>query len=514
MNKLYKYFIVASIMLVSISGCDDEDLTDLNVNPTQANVVDWRFMLTTAQVQAAENRYSNGRVHLNLAGGLIQQMATMQIGGERGSGDKYMYHLDSFNALWDRYPTLVLKTIEEVIRQTGPEGESPNSTNLHHVAQVVKALPVHLLTDMHGNIPYTELNKGIDGIFFPKYDTQESIYKSLLAILQTAANTIGTGTDELGSADVIFNGDLQKWKKFANSLMLRLAMRISNVDPGTAQTFVQAAITGGVMESNLDMAWLQMADGPSDWFNKNGMSRALNPSDWGANNMISETLVEWLKANNDPRLEIYSARGPWDGPWDFTPANQVGMPNGLDEEMMRVWLGQTEPVDREGQFSRLNPELLNDADPFIFMTHAEVEFLLAEAVMKGWGTTGKTAEEHYNDGVRSSMKQWVIFQPSKTITDAEVDAYLAANPFDGSMEMLSTQHWAANFLQWFEAYANWRRTGFPVLTPTNYPGNYSGGQIFRRIEYSTVEIANNEDNVVSGGTSPDDVMTRIWWDVN
>ncbi len=112
------------------------------------------------------------------------------------------------------------------------------------------------------------------------------------------------------------------------------------------------------------------------------------------------------------------------------------------------------------------------------------------------------------------MKQWVIFNPSKTITDAEVDAYLAANPFDGSMEMLHTQHWAANFMQWFEAYANWRRTGFPVLTPTNYPGNYTGGQIFRRIEYSTVEIANNEDNLRSGGTSPDDVMTRIWWDVN
>ncbi len=512
MNKLYKYFIVASIMLVSISGCDNEELTDLNVNPTQANEVDWRFMLTTAQVQAAENRYSNGRVHLNLAAGLIQQMATMQIGGERGSGDKYMYHLDSFNALWDRYPTLVLKTISEVIRQTGPDGASPSSVNLQHVAQVMHALSTHLLTDMHGNLPYTEMNKGIEGIFFPKYDPQESIYRAMLAKLQTAANTIGTGTDDIGSADVIFGGDLVKWRKFANSLMLRLAMRVSNVDAGTAQQFVQAAISGGVMESNDDMAWIQMADGPSDWFNKNGLSRALNPFDWGANNMISKTLVDWLYQNDDPRLEIYSARGPWEGPWDFNPDNQVGMPNGLDEAMMRDWLGQTEPVDREGQFSRLNPELLDDADPFIFMTHAEVEFLLAEAAMKGWHTGDPV--EHYNNGVRSSMKQWVIFNPSKTITDAEVDAYLAAHPFDGSMEMLHTQHWAANFMQWFEAYANWRRTGFPVLTPTNYPGNYSGGQIFRRIEYSTVEIANNEANLVSGGTSPDDVMTRIWWDVN
>ncbi len=510
MNRIYKYFIVASIMLISVSGCDNEELTDLNINPTQANEVDWRFMLTTGIVQAAENRYSNGRVHLNLAAGLIQQQATHQIGGERGSGDKYMYHLDSFNALWDRYPGLVLKTLAEVIRQTGPEGTSPNAVNLHHVAQVMYIHSIHLLTDMHGNIPYTELNKGIEGIFFPKYDTQESIYKDMLAKLQAAATTIGTGTDVIGGADVMFNGDLTKWKKFANSMMLRLAMRVSNVDAALAQQYVQSAIAGGVMTSNDDMAWLQMADGPTEWFNQNGISRAMNPSDWGANNMMSKTLVDWLQANNDPRLEVWSVRGLWDGPWLTDAADQIGMPNGMDIEMLEAYTGQ--PFDRENQFSRINPELLDDHDPFIFQTYAEVEFLLAEAAMKGWHN-GDPAT-HYNNGVRASMTQWDIFNPTRVITDAEVDAYLAAHPFDGTMKMLHEQYWAANFLQWYEAYSNWRRTGYPELTPTNYQGNYSNGQIFRRIEYSTVEIANNEANVVAGGTSPDDVMTRIWWDVN
>jgi hypothetical protein len=258
------------------------------------------------------------------------------------------------------------------------------------------------------------------------------------------------------------------------------------------------------------MAWLQMADGPTEWFNQNGISRAMNPSDWGANNMMSKTMVDWLQANNDPRLEVWSVRGLWDGPWLTDPADQIGMPNGMDIEMLEDFTGL--PFDRENQFSRLNPELLDDHDPFIFQTYAEVEFLLAEAAMKGWHT-GDPAE-HYNNGVRASMLQWGIFNPTKVITPAEVDDYLAAHPFDGSMEMLHNQYWAANFMQWFEAYANWRRTGYPVLTPTNYPGNYSGGQIFRRIEYSTVEIANNEDNVMAGGTSPDDVMTRVWWDVN
>ncbi|RMG23596.1 MAG: SusD/RagB family nutrient-binding outer membrane lipoprotein [Bacteroidetes bacterium] len=510
MKLLNKFLILGFICLMPMMGCDTQELVDLNVNPTAANQVDWRFMLTTGQVQAAENRYVNGRVHLNLGAGLIQHMATLQVGGERGAGDKYYYHLDSFNAYMDRvYPT-ALKTLAEVIRQTGPEGANPSWTNLHHVAQVMYILPMHIMTDLYGNVPYSEANKGIDGIFFPAYDSQESIYKDMLAKLDAAAKTIGTGPDNIGSADVIFGGDLTKWKKFANSLMLRLAMRISKVDPGTAQEYVQKAIAGGVMESNDDMAWIQMAEGPSQWFNQNGISRALIPDDWGANNMLSKTLVDFLQSRNDPRLTIFAVRGKWGGPYLTAPEDQIGMPNGYDATTIREYLGVTDPIDRELEFSRLNPLMLDVDDPFIFMTHAEVEFLLAEAALKGWHNGD--AATHYNRGVKSSMQQWTIFDPSFVVTDDQVDAYLAANPFDGTEKMIGEQHWVANFMQWYEAYSNWRRTGYPELTPTNYPGNYSNGQIFRRIEYDVTEVATNP-NLQKGGTSPDDVMTRVWWDV-
>jgi len=514
MNKIYKYLIFTLLVLMPF-GCSNEDLVELNINPTQANEVDWRFLFTNGIVQTVENRYINGRVNLNLASGLIQQTACQCIGGERGSGDKYFYHLDSHDGLWFRLPEFALKTLAEVMRQTGPEGSSPNSVNLFHAAQTLYMVSLHQLTDAYGNIPYTELNQGIEGIFFPAYDEQEFIYKDMLARLQASANALGTGSDELGSADVLFNGDLTKWKKFANSLMLRLAMRISNVDPATAQQYAEAAVAGGVMESNDDMAWLQMADGPSVWFNQNGISRAMNPSDWGAINMLSKTFVDQLQSTNDPRLEVISVRGPWDGPWLTDPADQIGMPNGMDVPMLEDMLGK--PLDRENDFSRINPELLDNADPFIIMTHAEIEFLRAEMVMKGWNNSGPgagTAEEHFNRGVTSSMLQWDIFGPTKDITLAEVNAYLAANPFDGTMEMLHTQHWIANFFQWHEAYANWRRTGFPTLTPVDYPGNDTGGQIFRRYRYASYEIANNNANLQAGGTMPDDMMTRIWWDVN
>ena len=494
-----------------MTGCDNDELVKLNDNPTATTDIDWKFLLTDGQVRAAENRYINGRVHLNLASGLIQQMATLQVGGERGSGDKYYRHLDSFNGFMSVVYENALKTLGEVIRQTGPEGMDPDEVNLHHIAQVMYIIPMHIMTDLHGNVPYTEANRGIDRIFFPAYDDQEFIYKDMLAKLETAAATIGTGPDEVGDADLLYGGDFSQWKKLANSLMLRLAMRISNVDPATAQSYVEKAIAGGVMESNDDMAWIQMASGPSQWFNQNGISRALIPDDWGANNMLGKTLVDFLKERNDPRLMIYSGGiGIWGGPYNTDYEAQKGMPNGYDSETIKEFENTTEEINRELVYSRLNPAMLDVDDPYIFMTYAEVEFLLAEAAVKGWYNGDATA--HYNAGVKGSMQQWTMFDPSLTVSDEEVAAYLAANPFDGSERMIGQQHWAANFMQWYEAYSNWRRTGYPELTPVNYPGNVSGGQIFRRIEYYTEEVANNP-NLQTGGTLPDNVMTRVWWDV-
>ncbi len=512
MKQFNKYLFLFSIFcMIPLVSCDTDDLVELNIDPTMANELDWRFVFTDGQVRAAENRYANGRVHLNLASCLIQQMSSLQIGGERGAGDKYMRHLDSFNAYMDRVYEWAMKPIAEVIRQTGPEGANPSWTNLHHMAQVLYIFPMHVMTDLYGNVPYSEANKGVEGIFFPQFDDQQFIYNDMLQKLETAAGTIGTGPDEVGNADLFYQGDFDKWKKLANSLLLRLAMRVSNVDPGTATKFVQSAIAGGVMQSNEDACIVPMASGPSQWFNQNGISRALIPDDWGGQFMLGKTFVDFLKDRDDPRLRIFAVRGQWGGPYLTDPADQVGMPNGFDAETIKGYLGTTDAVVRDVEFSRLNPLMLDLDDPFILMTYAEVEFLLAEAALKGWHN-GDPAE-HYAKGVKAAMQQWTIFDDSFVVTDEEVDAYLAANPFDGTEKMIGEQHWAANFMQWYEAYSNWRRTGYPELTPVNYPGNASAGQIFRRIEYNVVELATNP-NAVAGATQPDDVKTRVWWDVN
>ncbi len=510
MNQI-KYILLACLFIIPQIGCDTDELAELNISPTAANQVDWNLLFTTGQVRTALNRYVNGRVNLNLASGLIQHTACLCLDGERAGGDKYFRNLDSFNAYMERVYETSLKPIAEVIKQTGPEGLNPEMTNLHHMAQVLYILPMHIMTDLYGNVPYSEANKGTEGIFFPAFDTQESIYMDMLNRLEAAANNIGAGSDNVGEADLFYGGDFNQWKKLANSMMLRLAMRISNVDPVTAESFVRKAIAGGVMDSNADMALVQMASGPDIWFNQNGISRALRPDDWGAQNMVSKTMVDFLQERNDPRLSIYAAKGTWPGPYSKAPEDQLGLPNGNDTESIKEVMGSSEEVNREETFSRINPQLLDLDDPFILMTYAEVEFLLAEAAVKGWSSGD--ASTHYNQGVKASMQQWTIFDPELVVSDAQVDDYLAANPFDGTNEMIGEQHWASNFMQWYEAYSNWRRTGIPELTPVNFTGNISGGTIFRRLEYNSLEVANNP-NAATQGTSPDDVKTRVWWDVN
>lgn len=166
-------------------------------------------------------------------------------------------------------------------------------------------------------------------------------------------------------------------------------------------------------------------------------------------------------------------------------------------------------------YSTIKTIITGEGAPMFFQTYAEVEFMLAEAAER-WGLAGGNAEVHYNAGVRAAMKMLAIYGDAAVIDDAAIDAYLVANPFNAAnaLEQINTQYWAATFLNEYEAFANWRRTGFPNLTPTNYPGNETGGTIPRRLTYSTSEQSNNPDNYAAAIASqgPDILTTRVWWD--
>ncbi|MEZ4829711.1 MAG: SusD/RagB family nutrient-binding outer membrane lipoprotein, partial [Bacteroidia bacterium] len=363
-------------------------------------------------------------------------------------------------------------------------------------------------------------------VFFPKYDTQEFIYTDLLKELDEATAAMSASNPDEGftRADMLYKGDIAKWKKFGYSLMLRFAMRVSDVAPALANTYVTKAVAGGVFTSNDDNLWVPLDNGPSEWQDQNGISRAFFPGDGGQPSFLSKTFIDWLKgtdpnstADDDPRLMVISGGiGDWTAagwtPINTDPLAQKGLPNGYDQAGLDALEGKT--VVQGETYSRINVLMLDDADPYMIMNHAEVEFLMAEALERGIGSgISGTAADHYNAGVKSAMQMYTPFDASLTVDDAEVEAYLATYPYGSkpAMQMIGEQLWASKFFNWWEAWSDWRRIGYPVLTPTNYPGNLTNGTIPVRLRYPNQESTANPN--FTSGSSANDFTTRVWWDV-
>jgi hypothetical protein len=217
-------------------------------------------------------------------------------------------------------------------------------------------------------------------------------------------------------------------------------------------------------------------------------------------------------SDDDPRLFIITegVNGNTD------PLAQQGMPNGLDGPGLDEYTGIPNSVPNE-LFTQLNLDLLEDDDPYPLMTYSEVEFLLAEAAIRGIGNVSGSAKDHYENGVRAAMQMYVPMDAEAIVTDAEVDAYLAAHPFpegddEAALEMIGTQMWASKFLNWWEAWSDWRRTGYPVLEPTNFPGSVTPGYIPTKLRIPNRELATNNENYQAGRTTPDDPTGLVWWD--
>ncbi|PSL07688.1 SusD/RagB family nutrient-binding outer membrane lipoprotein [Cecembia rubra] len=527
-NRIITYLLIFSLPLI---GCDTDSLHDLNINPQAVNQVDLNFIFTAAQLgsasggSAGDNRYIDWRTNIGMTAYLIQHLANA--GGGIAPGDKYIENFESNNAPFEFWYGDALKNISEVLRQTGPGGyDEGKKVNMRNAARILRVLNFHRLTDFYGNIPYFEALQGMDGVYFPKYDKQSEIYPHLLKELEEATAALSPSNPDEGfsRADIIFNGDIAKWRRFGYSLMLRLAMRVSNVAPSLANEYVTKAAAGGVMQSNSDNAYVPMTEGPSLWVNQNGISRAFFPGDGGQPSFMSKTLIDWLKAGAtaadevDPRLMVISGGiANWSAvawtPTNTNPLEQVGMPNGYDAAGLDALFGR--PVNQEATFSRINFRLLKRDSPYQLMNYAESEFLLAEALQRsiGSGITG-TAKSHYDAGVKAAMQMYVQYDNTLVITDAQVTAYLNRHPFGvgkPALQMIGEQLWASKFLNWWEAWSDWRRTGFPVLTPTNFPGNVTNGQIMRRLRYPAAEAATNA-NFQSGATLPDIFTTKVWWD--
>ncbi len=503
--KLFSGALLAASLLM-LASCD-AGFEEMNVNPTQANQVDPNFKLTNIQLRISGERYENWRTNLIYSSVMIQHFATLPT---YWAGDKYTYIGSYSAAMWDRYYPNIAKNLEDLLLQTS---EDPEDANLHHITQIVRVIMYHRLTDLYGDVPYSEAGKGfIEGITQPKYDQQSDIYADMLAKLEAAATGLNPANRSFGSGDLMYQGNVEQWRKLANSLMLRLGMRLVKVDPGAAQSWVSKAIAGGTMTSNADIAYVPHND-PSGWRNGNGSVFLADGSP-----RLSKFFVDWMVAHGDPRLEVY-------GVIPVAGSAPIGMPNGKIAggsdpangiENDPSWIscdGGAEPCGMD-VYMQPNPMIKGQDDPMFFMTYAEVELLKAEAAVRGWHSGN--AATHYENGVRAAMEYLSMYDPNAAIDGASIDAYLTANPYNAAtgMQQINEQIWAAVLLNEYEAFANWRRTGYPQFTPVNYPGNVTGGTIPRRLRYREAEAVANPENYSAAVSQqgPDEFTTRVWWD--
>lgn len=506
--------IYAAVIAILLPSCD-KDFEEMNIDPNASMEVIPDFLFTKAQLDAVSVNYV-GAAYLTI-GGSMQHFATYK--EVPAAGDKYFNHSYS-TGNWNAYSGAVI-ALQQVIDAVS---ENPEDINKLSVARIWRVYIFHRLTDLYGDIPYTEAGHALTGEnYTPTYDEQSFIYNDMLMELEEAANALDPALPTFGNSDLIYGGNTGQWRKFAYSLMLRLGMRLTEVDEATARTWVEKAIAGGVILDDEDIAIIEYIDGTqvsSRNFIANGLMNVdyLNPQneDNVEGGKLAKTLIDHLKETNDPRLNVWSVvwvKSPT-GLYvaDTATALQKGMPNAAFNNY---------PADFN-TYSEPNPATILRYDtPLLVFTNAEVYLLLAEAALRGW-YNGMTAAQAYENAVRAGMRQWALFGDAGVISDERIDSYLALNPFKTSgtfeqqMEQIQTQKWVSLFLEdEYEIFANWRRTGYPELTPTSYPGNLTGGTIPTRFVIPDSEEIYNSENFYEarsrqGGTNL--FTSRVWWD--
>jgi hypothetical protein len=457
-----------------------KELAGINKNPNASENPQPDYLLTAAE-KLTSDAYWGVDNNMNSSLLFIQHWAKIQY----TDPDRYIENNSSFVTLWNTLYGQSITDLNKVI-SISDEQQIPN---YKAVALTLRAWVFQLLTDTYGDIPYHQAGK-IDSFLTPTYDKQEEVYFGLLSDLKTAQATLSSSGGTI-AGDPLYKGDVGSWKKFINSLRIRIALRIADRDPVQAQqvfTDIQAE-GGGYFTGNADMAALVYQDSP----NQNPVS---NTFDTRQDYRISKTIVDKLTTLNDPRLPVYAQLT------DASPHVYNGVPNGLlTNDANSLGLSKT---SRPGDYFRA-PHA-----PAVIMSYAEVLFDLSEAVSRGF-ITGD-AGDLYQQAVLASLAQYGI-------TDATVTGnYLSQTSVQYNAgnykQSIGEQKWLALFGQGLEAFAEWRRLDYPKLIPA--VAGVLGGAMPARFIYPGSEQSLNGANYAKAveNQGPDALTTKLWFDVN
>ncbi len=490
--------------LIGLNACD-AGFDEMNVNKTAAVAINPVFALNNAIVNTTP---PSGTVVYEM--GIVQQIVSPNSGVLTGANFN-QDNRDNTQQIWQRYYRSVIRNTYDVIATT----KDPSRTNLVNMAKILQSYAFLVLTDTYGDIPYTEAGKGYtDQMVYPKYDKQQAVYAGIIKDVSDAVAALDAAKTR-ETADVLFGGDVAKWKKFGNSLLLRIGMRLSKVDATQAQSLVAKAVAGGVITSNADNVIIS-----HDANYLNSIGQLLNATE--ANNFyLAAPFVDYLKKTNDPRLKSIAVRyvGATSGTQQtaakavIDPAVQIGMPFGYDNSSI------SGPVKSLGlasfyDFSQADRTRMNKTTARAYLlTASQTNLLIAEAITKGW--VSGNAKDYFDAGVKAHMAQVSEMDANSVVSTSAADAYLAANPFSATtaLEQINTQYWISSFLNGPEAFANFRRSGFPKLTANPFPGKAIKGDFINRLTYPNSEISVNSVNVKGAiaNQGADDLDTKVWW---
>jgi len=491
--------LVAAIT-IGLSACTD-DFSALNEPPTSVTDIEPDFLFT--EVLKDDNvNYNWEWVDARLFGGWPQHWADNDIGD--GLPNYYQPHRRNDNTFWEIKYTDVLKNLDRakallLERAGGNASDSSVRTKLAMI-KIYEAMTYETLTAGLGDIPFSEAIQGLGGNTTPVYDQQSNIYPSLLDTLDTYTEQLTNGDATFGTADVIYQGNVDQWRRFANSLKLKTAMRMRYADPGAAQTAVTDAMGSSLISSHEEAAMIDTEAGGGPDANAHPILAELREP--GDKSRLGQHLVDMLKAEDDPRLELIAeptaaSKESFANTGNPDDLEYGGIPPNMTPE-------QYNALDlSEASFAALDIWANEDlAVPAHVMTYPEVLFLQAEAALLGWGGSMSDAQMYYEQGIRAAMTMPPYDNTGfdgYEITQSAIDDYVASqtplsNDFETALRQISEQRYIALFSRGDEPFFEWRRTSYPRLDPGTRTNNYTNGDIPRKAFYHETEASLNPEN--------------------
>ncbi|MDR1122232.1 MAG: SusD/RagB family nutrient-binding outer membrane lipoprotein [Dysgonamonadaceae bacterium] len=471
---LISFATIAAILLASCS----ESLDDININPNATEHPNPAYLLTGVEKNGANLYWGNAA---NYGGILlfVQHWAAIQY------TDADRYSITNSDGIvttpWSTGYTTLITNLNAILDL---DSEVANA-NYKGVALTLRSWVFLLLTDLYGDIPYSEVGKSI----IPVYDAQQNVYANLQSDLNEALTLLNPNAGNI-SGDVVYGGDIAKWRKFATSLKLRIALRIADRESDNAKQIISSLNLSDLIGSNDEIFEFVYTSSP---YNNPQHDHFVSRNDY----RISKTIVDKLKALNDPRLPVYA-----DLPKDASVSDYAGGANGLSNGD-----ANSQGFDK---ISLPGVYFISPAAPAVIYSYAEVLFNLAEAVERGY--ISGSASDYYEQAIEASIDQFGI-------TDAaNISNYLAqpAVQYDAAnwKKSIGEQKWIAFFGQGLDAFAEWRRLDFPQLT--SGPAAVLDDKIPVRLFYPGTEQSLNgkNRNAAVARQGEDLLTTKLWFDVN